>query len=201
MATTTLEGSRQRRRPSPPRRGTRRAAAGSPARRAAYLLSAVVAGLMVVASTGGLLIDGLYRDDSHWATAALRGGDLATLAVAVPLLLVALRFVATGTLPGDVPAAGQHLVYALDLSLLAPSLAVAAILLWRRTAWGYLLGTAISTMGAVYQVNLMLAAAFQANAHVAGVSAFSPPGLLLTVAFAAAAALLLANLRPPQPRP
>jgi hypothetical protein len=114
--------------------------------------------------------------------------------------LYALRFVVTGTLPGDVPAAGQHLVYALDLSLLAPSLAVGAILLWRRTAWGYLLGTPMSTMGAVYQVNLMLAAVFQANAHVAGVSAFSPLGLSLTVAFVAAATLLLANLRPRQPR-
>jgi hypothetical protein len=52
-------------------------------------LSAVIAVLMTFASVGGLLLPGLYRDNT-WATAAFRGNDLATLLLAVPVLVVAL---------------------------------------------------------------------------------------------------------------
>jgi hypothetical protein len=41
-----------------------------------------------VACAGGLFLDGLYRDNA-FATAAWRGTDLATLAVAVPILIAA----------------------------------------------------------------------------------------------------------------
>jgi hypothetical protein len=47
-----------------------------------------------------------------------------------------LRFAATGRLPeGIMPGSGVHLVYTLDLALVVPSLALAAVLLWRQTAW------------------------------------------------------------------
>jgi hypothetical protein len=52
-------------------------------------LSAVIAVLMAFASLGGLLLHGLYRDNT-WSTAAFRGTDLATLLFAVPVLVVAL---------------------------------------------------------------------------------------------------------------
>ena len=48
--------------------------------KAAYVLSSVVAIASLVASVAGLTIQDLYQDDSSWATAALRGGDLVTLA-------------------------------------------------------------------------------------------------------------------------
>ena len=48
--------------------------------RAAYVLSSVVAIASLVASVAGLTIKDLYQDGSSWATAALRGGDLVTLA-------------------------------------------------------------------------------------------------------------------------
>jgi hypothetical protein len=71
-----------------------------------------------------------------------------------------LRFAATGELPdGILPASGMHLVYTLDLSLVVPSLALAAVLLWRRTAWGYVLGVVLSIYGAIYQLNFMSASA------------------------------------------
>jgi hypothetical protein len=71
---------------------------------------------------------------------------------------------------------------------------LAAVLLWRRTAWGYVLATALSVYGAVYQLNYMSASFFQANAHVAGASAFDPLTLALAIGFLISAALLLGNL-------
>jgi hypothetical protein len=49
----------------------------------------LLAGMMAAASLAGLLVDGLYRDNT-WSTAAFRGTDAATLALAVPALLIAL---------------------------------------------------------------------------------------------------------------
>ncbi len=59
-------------------------------------LSAVIAVLMIFASVGGLLLHGLYRDNT-WATAAFRGNDLATLLLAVPVLVVALVLARRGS--------------------------------------------------------------------------------------------------------
>ncbi len=78
---------------------------------------------------------------------------------------------------------------------MVPSLALAAILLWRRTAWGYILGAVLSVYGVIYQLNFMSASFFQANAHVAGASAFDPLELPLVTGFLVSAALLLGNLR------
>jgi hypothetical protein len=107
-----------------------------------------------------------------------------------------LRFAATGRLPeGIMPASGVHLVYTLDLALVVPSLALAAVLLWRQTAWGYVLGAVLSIYGLICQLNFMAASVFQANAHVAGAAAFDPLELPLVAGFLASAALLLWNLR------
>ena len=51
---------------------------------------------MVIASAAGLLIDGLYTDGA-WAREALRGGDLTTLAIAVPVLIGSLVFARRGS--------------------------------------------------------------------------------------------------------
>ena len=60
------------------------------------LLSVVVAALMVMASLGGLVLPGLYRDNT-WSTAAFRGTDLATVLLAVPVLAVALVLARRGS--------------------------------------------------------------------------------------------------------
>jgi hypothetical protein len=59
-------------------------------------LSAVIAVLMAFASLGGLLWHGLYRDNT-WSTAAFRGNDLATLLLAVPVLVVGLVLARRGS--------------------------------------------------------------------------------------------------------
>jgi len=65
--------------------------------RVAYGLSAVIAALMIAASAAGLFIDGLYPD-GPWAREAFRGGDLTTLALAAPVLVVSLVLSIRGSL-------------------------------------------------------------------------------------------------------
>jgi hypothetical protein len=63
----------------------------------AYILSIIIVVLATVASAGGLLLDGLYRDNL-FGTAAWKGNDVVTLFVAVPLLVAALVFSGRGSL-------------------------------------------------------------------------------------------------------
>jgi hypothetical protein len=57
--------------------------------RSAYVLSGLIVALIAAVSVAGLFVRGLYPDGA-WAREALRGGDLATLVIAAPLLLGAL---------------------------------------------------------------------------------------------------------------
>jgi hypothetical protein len=104
---------------------------------------------------------------------------------------VLTRNIVTGKVLADIPVEGQHLVFALDLSLLVPSLIAAGVLLARRTTLGFLAGPVMAVMGALYTINLVTASVFQANADVVGVSAFPPEGILLSTTFMLASALLL----------
>jgi hypothetical protein len=64
-------------------------------------------------------------------------------------------------------------------------------------------GTAIAVMGAVYQVNLLMAGLSQANAGVPGVKAFPLEGIILATGFALATLVLLVHrvgVEGPRPR-
>jgi hypothetical protein len=122
-----------------------------------------------------------FRDDRH---AHLLGGILIAVGVlqgGLWLVLIA-RNVLTGELLAGVPVFGQHLIFALDLTLMMPALVIAGVLLWRRRPSGYFLATAVAVLGAVYTLNGNAAAWFQARAGVAGAHAVSPTNLVLTVA-------------------
>jgi hypothetical protein len=121
------------------------------------------------------------------------GGFLAVVGIVLGglWLFLAIRFAVTGELMADLPEDGIHLVFAIDTSLLVPALVIAGVLLWRRTAGGYVYGTAMAVMGAMYQVNLLLAGLFQASADVPGVKAFPLEGIVLASGFALATVTLL----------
>lgn len=125
--------------------------------------------------------------------AGVIGGFLATVGTVLGglWLFLAIRFAVTGELMADLPADGIHLVFAIDTSLLVPALVISGIFLWRRTARGFVFGTAMLVMGAVYQVNLLMAGLFQVNAHVSGVKAFPLEGIVLATGFVAAMLVLL----------
>lgn len=106
-------------------------------------------------------------------------------------VFVIVRYVVTGKLLADVPARGQHVVFALDLSLLVPALVVAGALLWRRLAIGYVAAAVVSAMGMLVLINLLVAGAFQSHAGVAGVRAFPPEGVAMTLGMVGATLLLL----------
>jgi hypothetical protein len=106
-------------------------------------------------------------------------------------LYIAGRNVVNGEVLPDIPVVGQHLVFALDLGLLVPMLIVSGVLLARRRPSGYLLGTAMAVMGAITQLNLNVAAIYQANADVPGVKALPAEGVFLTATFVVAALVLL----------
>jgi hypothetical protein len=57
---------------------------------------------------------------------------------------------------------------ALDLALLVPVYAAAAVLVWRRRGWGYLLAAVALVSGVAEQVNYLVAMPFQAGADVPG---------------------------------
>lgn len=65
--------------------------------RTTTVLSSLIALLAAIASAGGLLLNGLYRDNL-FVTSAWKGNDVVTLFLAVPLLVVAMGFARRGSL-------------------------------------------------------------------------------------------------------
>jgi hypothetical protein len=106
---------------------------------------------------------------------------------------LAIRFALTGKLMADIPRNAVHLVFAIDLALLVPALIVAGALLWRGSSAGVVFGAAMAVMGALYQVNLLVAGVFQASADVPGAKAFPIEGVAVAAGFALASVYLLAQ--------
>jgi hypothetical protein len=61
----------------------------------------------------------------------------------------AVGFIFTGQLPADIVQTGHPtgVVYATDLALLMPAIVLAAVLLWRRRPWGYILSAVLMVKG------------------------------------------------------
>jgi hypothetical protein len=106
------------------------------------------------------------------------GAVLALLAAALGGIWIyaSVRFITT-----EDPPVGSALVesdvvvqlgLALDLTLLVPAYALAAVLLWRRLATGYVLATVLLIAGTLHQVSYMVALLFQSTAGVPGAVAF-----------------------------
>ena len=111
----------------------------------------------------------------------------------------AVDFALTGRLPEEgsqlvLPISWTHLAYVLDLALLVPGYALAAVLLWRRRPWGYPLATMLLVAGVVSQVAYMAALIFQASAGVPGAVAFDPIEPAIALIYLAATAGMLASL-------
>ena len=155
----------------------------------------------LVASIGGLLMLATSIDAAQAARGVATGTRarvVAAFTTFVGVALVAawgglsLRFAITGDLPANImPPSAVHLVYAIDLSLLAPVFLVAGILLWRREAWGAVLAVAINASGAVYLAVLWAVGGFQANAGIPGTTWLSPVAIGSVLACTAATLALL----------
>ncbi len=127
-------------------------------------------------------------------------GFMAFVAVGLTVVYSAasLDFVFTGQVPEIVTLTGHptSIVYALDLSLVVPWFVLAAIWLWQRRPWGYVLATLLNVKGAVYMLALsaVTVSAVRAGASddLAQVGLWGTIGVLSVIA----SAVLLRNVQP-----
>jgi hypothetical protein len=79
-----------------------------------------------------------------------------------------LNFVFSGQAPQSLQASGHitEIVFALDLSLLAPGLLLGAIWLWKGKPWGYILAALMLVKGTLYPLALLGMGVFAARAGV-----------------------------------
>lgn len=104
---------------------------------------------------------------------------------------------------GEVPAGSAivesdlvvHLGMALDLAVLVPLYGAAAVLVWRRTGWGYLLAAIAAVAGVLHQVSYMVALPVQVAADVPGAVSVDPAEPVIVAVYLAVLALLLDGLR------
>lgn len=77
-----------------------------------------------------------------------------------------LNFIVTGQLPQSNIDSGHptNIVFALDLALLVPGLVLAAVWLWKRRPWGYILGAMMLVKGTIYPMALIGMAIFYYDA-------------------------------------
>lgn len=154
-------------------------------------------------STAALVLLGTSIDAEE-AARGVAGGTRArvvavfTTFVGMALLgawgVISLRFAVTGDLPENVmPPSAVHLVYALDMGVLAPAFLLAGVLLWRRSPWGAVLAVAVNASGAAYLAVLWAVGGFQSDAGIAGTSWLSPVAIGSTLACLVATLALLAH--------
>lgn len=137
------------------------------------------------------------RTPARWIS-----GFLALLAIGLGGMWIfqSLQFAFTDAVPtGSVMVESDALVHlgvALDLAVLVPCYALAAMLLWRRAAFGYLLAAIMLISGVVHQIGYMVALPFQVGAGVPGAAAVDPAEPVIALLFVVAAAVLLLSVRP-----
>jgi hypothetical protein len=147
-----------------------------------FLLHAAVfsSSLFALVLTVSLDVPGVAARFSPRTPRRIVGVVLALLAAALGGLWIyaSVRFITTGEPPvGSAlvePDVVVQLGLALDLTLLVPAYALAAVLLWRRIATGYVLATVLLIAGTLHQVSYMVALLFQSAAGVPGAVAFDP---------------------------
>jgi hypothetical protein len=140
-------------------------------------------------------------DRASGGGARVAAGVLALLAVSLGAMwtYAVVAHAVDGTLPAgsSLVESGTmvHLGIVLDLSLLVPLYAAAAVLLWRRRAWGVVLGALALVAGTLHQVSYVVALLFQYAADVPGSVPMDPVEPVILLLFGTATVLLL--LRPP----
>jgi hypothetical protein len=79
-----------------------------------------------------------------------------------------VNFIFTGQVPASLAASGHvtEIVFALDLSLLVPGLVLAAIWLWQRRPWGYIVAAMMLVKATLYPLALLGMGVFAARAGV-----------------------------------
>lgn len=96
------------------------------------------------------------------------------LLISVMLFIVELRmiipFLISGTIPATVKLTGHPtaVVFALDFTIVVPVSIIAAVLLWQRNAWGFMLGVIMLVKGFAYGLVLCIGTALLAYSDAYG---------------------------------
>jgi hypothetical protein len=164
----------------------------------------------VFATSGSAFVLSLTAIDVASVADRFRPGTrVRAVAVLLTILAVALGamwiyFSVDNIITGDVPAGSQlvetdtivHLGMALDLTLLVPLYAVAAVLLWRRAPWGYVLAAVAVFAGTLHQLSYVVAMPFQVAADIPGAVGYDPGEPVILLLYLVASVLLLHGTAP-----
>lgn len=108
-----------------------------------------------------------------------------------------LRYVVTGRIPQVNGSENAYkLIAAVDLSMLVAVLAPAAIWLWKRRPWGYVLAIVINVQGALYTTVLAAGSIASARAGIPGSLVMLPVWIGFCVGSLACLVAMLVNLEP-----
>jgi hypothetical protein len=161
------------------------------------LVALSVAALIACVST--LDVDGMRQAFDPRTPVRWIGGYMFVFGLLLGGMWIAmsLSFVVTGQVPSPITQTGHptSVVFATDLSLLVPGLLAGGLLLWRRRAWGFVLGAVMLIKGSTYGPALLVMSAFSASAG-SGSDPFLLLWVVLTVGCLVAAGLLLGKMRP-----
>jgi len=69
---------------------------------------------------------------------------------------MSMSYLFTGKIPQTVIDNPTAVVFATDLSILIPTIALGAILLWKKKAWGYILSTVMMVKATTYGTGLII---------------------------------------------
>lgn len=94
---------------------------------AADRLAWIAGGFAAIAAVSGLVLPGLYRDPPFWAQQA-RGTDVATLFLAVPILVIGLRATRRGSVVGRLAVLAVELYLIYNYAIFAFSVAMNPLL-------------------------------------------------------------------------
>jgi hypothetical protein len=165
-----------------------------------FLLHIAVFGASVFAlvfSVSGLDMRALADATLRRVPRRLVSGVLGLLAASLGGMWIysCVRFALTGDVPvGSAlvePDGIVHLGIALDLALLVPAYAVAAVQLWRGAVAGFVLASVMLLSGTLHQLDYLVALLFQAAAGVPGAVAFDPVEPAIALLYVVATVLLL----------
>lgn len=124
-------------------------------------------------------------------------GYIIAFALFMGLMWIArsLSFFTTGQVPQDIVQTGHPtgVVYALDLSLVVPSMLLSAVWLWQRKPWGYVLATMLMVKGFTYPLALVVMSIISVLAGT-GYDPLTPFYALLCVGCLLSCGILLWNM-------
>ncbi len=157
-----------------------------------YVASLVLAVTALIVALSRLDVAGLAASFASWLPARIIGGALTSIGLtlgAVWIVMWAAYVFAGRTTPVDPEA--FKVVAALDLVLMVPALTAGGVLLWRRTAWGYVIATIASVQGALYLLVLSVSSVVSIRRGLVAAPGELPIwGTLLVVTAALAGTLL-----------